>query len=118
MWKVAADSDGKDSRQLDLDDSVIVELWSKMAGKVAALMGKVTIEPCIMLFALGNTLISVQMSKVQIEKTCKVGSYFFSNGTTYGDEVRKFVFKTITVFGASSFSSICLTVKKAPLILH
>ena len=113
MWKVAADSDGKDSRQLDLDDSVTVELWSKMAGKVVALMGKVTIEPCIMLFALGNTLISVQMSKVQIEKTCKVGSYFFSNGTTYGDEVRKFVFKTITVFGASS---ICLTVKKAPLL--
>ena len=104
MWKVAADSDGKDSRQLELDASVTVELWSKMAGKVVALMGKVTIEPCIMLFALGNTLISVQMSKVQIEKTCKVGSYFFSNGTTYGDEVRKFLFKTITVFGFFNLS--------------
>lgn len=56
-------------------------------GKVTALLGQVTIEPCIMLFALGNTLISVQMSNLQIEKTCKVGSYFFSNGTTYGNEV-------------------------------
>ena len=52
-----------------------------------ALLGKVTVEPCIMLFALGNTLISVQMSNLQIEKTCKVGSYFFSNGTKYGKEV-------------------------------
>ena len=61
-----------------------------MVGKVTALLGQVTIEPCIMLFALGNTLISVQMSNLQIEKTCKVGSYFFSNGTKFGNEVKKF----------------------------
>ena len=68
------------------------ELWSgmEMGKKVTALLGKVTIEPCIMLFALGNTLISVQISNLQIEKSCKVGSYFFSNGTTYGNEVREF----------------------------
>ena len=59
-------------------------------GKVKAFLGEVTIEPCIMLFALGNTLISVQMSNLQIEKTCKVGSYFFSNGTTYDNEVKEF----------------------------
>ena len=27
------------------------------------------------------------MSNLQIEKSCKVGSYFFSNGTTYANEV-------------------------------
>ena len=30
-----------------------------------------------------------QISNLYIEKTCKVGSYFFGNGTTYEDEVRK-----------------------------
>lgn len=58
-----------------------------VAEKVMDMLGQVTVEPCIMLFALGNTLISVQMSNLQIEKSCKVGSYFFSNGTTYANEV-------------------------------
>ena len=31
----------------------------------------------------------VQISNLYIEKTCKVGSYFFGNGTTYEDEVGK-----------------------------
>ena len=30
------------------------------------------------------------MSNLQIEKSCKVGSYFFSNGTTYANEVGKY----------------------------
>ena len=32
-------------------------------------------------------LVQVQISNLYIEKTCKVGSYFFGNGTTYEDEV-------------------------------
>ena len=33
-------------------------------------------------------LVQVQISNLYIEKTCKVGSYFFGNGTTYEDEVK------------------------------
>ena len=32
-------------------------------------------------------LVQVQISNLYIEKACKVGSYFFGNGTTYEDEV-------------------------------
>ena len=35
-----------------------------------------------------NNIAQVQISNLYIEKTCKVGSYFFGNGTTYPDEVR------------------------------
>ena len=35
-----------------------------------------------------NNIAQVQISNLYIEKTCKVGSYFFGNGTTYKDEVK------------------------------
>ena len=47
----------------------------------------ISIEPCIALFALGYSLIGVQVSTLYIQKTCKVGSYFFGNGT-YSIEVK------------------------------
>ena len=36
-----------------------------------------------------DVIAQVQISNLYIEKTCKVGSYFFGNGTTYEDEVKK-----------------------------
>ena len=36
-----------------------------------------------------DVIAQVQISNLYIEKTCKVGSYFFGNGTTYEDEVKE-----------------------------
>ena len=48
---------------------------------------KISIEPCIFLCGLGFSLIGVQVSTLYIQKTCKVGSYFFGN-ETYSVEVK------------------------------
>jgi len=42
---------------------------------------KMSVEPCIFLCGLGFSLIGVQVSTLYIQKTCKVGSYFFGNET-------------------------------------
>lgn len=42
---------------------------------------KISVEPCIFLYGLGISLIGVQVSTLYIQKTCKVGSYFFGNET-------------------------------------
>merc|ERR1711892_912944 len=42
---------------------------------------KMSVEPCIALFGLGWSLFGVQASTLYIQKTCKVGSFFFGNQT-------------------------------------
>ena len=42
---------------------------------------RISIEPCTFLFGFGFSLIGVQISTLYIQKTCKVGSYFFGNET-------------------------------------
>ena len=51
------------------------------------IVNNITVEPCVILFAFSFGLYSIQIQNLWIEKTCKVGSYFFGNGTTYSDEV-------------------------------
>ena len=51
-------------------------------------LNKISVEPCAFLFALGFSLIGVQVSTLYIQKTCKVGSYFFGN-ETFSNEVKK-----------------------------
>ena len=42
---------------------------------------KISVEPCVFLCGLGYSLIGVEVSTLYIQKTCKVGSYFFGNET-------------------------------------
>ena len=42
---------------------------------------RISVEPCTFLFGFGFSLIGVQISTLYIQKTCKVGSYFFGNQT-------------------------------------
>ena len=51
------------------------------------IMGKISIEPVVILMNLGWTMYWVQTANLYIEKTCKVGSFFFGNGTTFSNEV-------------------------------
>ena len=48
---------------------------------VISLMKRISVEPSIALFGLGFSLIGVQVPTLYIQKTCKVGSFFFSNQT-------------------------------------
>ena len=50
-------------------------------------LNKISVEPCIALFAFGWSLYRVQASTLYIQKTCKVGSFFFGN-QTFSIEVR------------------------------
>jgi len=54
---------------------------------IKMVISKISIEPAVILMSLGFCMFGVQISNLYIEKTCKVGSYFFGNGTTYPDEV-------------------------------
>ena len=50
-------------------------------GFLRKIMGKISIEPVVILMNW------VQTANLYIEKTCKVGSFFFGNGTTFSNEV-------------------------------
>ena len=56
-------------------------------GFIRKIIGKISIEPAVILMNLGWTMYWVQTSNLYIEKTCKVGSFFFGNGTTFNNEV-------------------------------
>jgi hypothetical protein len=54
-----------------------------------AFLKNISVEPCIALFGLGYSLIGVQASTLYLEKTCKVGSYFFGHeNETFSIEVQ------------------------------
>ena len=61
---------------------------------------KISVEPCTFLFGLGFSLIGVQISTLYIQKTCKVGSYFFGN-ETFSIEV---TFSTWSIGSENRFS--------------
>ena len=61
---------------------------------------KVSVEPCVFLCGLGYSLIGVEVSTLYIQKTCKVGSYFFGN-ETFSIEV---TFANISIGSENSFS--------------
>ena len=50
-------------------------------------LSKISIEPAVIIMNLAWTMYWVQTSNLYIEKTCKVGSFFFGNGTTFSSEV-------------------------------
>ena len=50
---------------------------------------KISVEPCTLLLGLGFSLIVVQVSTLYIQKTCKVGSYFFGN-ETFSNAVKRY----------------------------
>ena len=53
-------------------------------------LSKISIEPAVIIMNLAWTMYWVQTSNLYIEKTCKVGSFFFGNGTTFSSEVLRF----------------------------
>ena len=57
------------------------------AGFLWKMISKIGIEPVVILMNLGWTMYWVQTANLYIEKTCKVGSFFFGNGTTFSNEV-------------------------------
>ena len=52
----------------------------------------ISVEPFIILYAFADRLYFIQSQNLWIEKTCKVGSSLFGNGTTFSDEVKMFFF--------------------------
>ena len=76
--------DNAESNRVYQNDSV-----SKIQGKKSrfSFLKKISIEPCIALMSLGGSLLGVQIATLYIQKTCKVGSFFFGN-QTFSIEVR------------------------------
>ena len=56
-------------------------------GLLRKMIGMIGIEPVVIMMNLGWSMYWVQTANLYIEKTCKVGSYFYGNGTTFSDEV-------------------------------
>ena len=56
-------------------------------GFIWKFLSKISIEPAVIIMNLAWTMYWVQTSNLYIEKTCKVGSFFFGNGTTFSSEV-------------------------------
>jgi len=46
-----------------------------------ALLETIRVEPIVILFSLGFAFINIQMPTLYVQKTCKVGSYFWGNQT-------------------------------------
>ena len=72
------------------------------------MIGKIGIEPVVILMNLGWTMYWVQTANLYIEKTCKVGSFFFGNGTTFSNEVLfKDFFHKFFPLSFISFAKVC-----------
>ena len=80
--------DSKSKREIEKEDRG----WDKNdtnrnIGFLSKMIGKIGIEPVVIMMNLGWSMYWVQTANLYIEKTCKVGSYFYGNGTTFSDEV-------------------------------
>ena len=78
------------------------------SGKLGILwkfLSKISIEPAVIIMNLAWTMYWVQTSNLYIEKTCKVGSFFFGNGTTFSSEVLRSYKILIFFSGAIDFPS-------------
>ena len=73
-------------------------------GFIWKFLSKISIEPAVIIMNLAWTMYWVQTSNLYIEKTCKVGSFFFGNGTTFSSEVLRF-YKILIFSGALDFPS-------------
>ena len=71
----------KEDRGRDKNDT------DRKIGFLRKMIGKIGIEPIVIMMNLGWSMYWVQTANLYIEKTCKVGSYFYGNGTTFSDEV-------------------------------
>ena len=71
----------KEDRGTDKSDT------DRNIGFLRKMIGKIGIEPVVIMMNLGWSMYWVQTANLYIEKTCKVGSYFYGNGTTFSDEV-------------------------------
>ena len=82
-------------------------IYEKKSGKVLSheatstrnkfeFLKKISVEPCMFLWGLGVSLVGVQVSTLYIQKTCKVGSFFFGN-QTFSNEVLKHSIKQFPV---------------------
>ena len=54
--------------------------------RMSNVVDSIHVEPIVFLFSLGFALINIQMPTLYVQKTCKVGSYFWGN-QTFSDEV-------------------------------
>ena len=72
-------------------------------GFIWKILSKISIEPAVIIMNLAWTMYWVQTSNLYIEKTCKVGSFFFGNGTTFSSEVLRF-YKILIFFRRNTFS--------------
>ena len=71
----------KEDRGTDKNDA------ARNIGFLRKMIGMIGIEPVVIMMNLGWSMYWVQTANLYIEKTCKVGSYFYGNGTTFSDEV-------------------------------
>ena len=76
-------------------------MTSSLKKRWTALLGTISVEPVMFLFSLGFALINIQMPTLYVQKTCKVGSYFWSNHT-FSHEVRKGLENIINMLGLRS----------------
>ena len=69
------------------DEETPVESKSEGENWKSNVLMNISVEPCVFLFSLGFAFINVQMPTLYVQKTCKVGSYFFGN-QTFSTEVK------------------------------
>ena len=80
--------DSKSKREIEKEDrGTDKNDEERNIGFLCKMIGKIGIEPVVIMMNLGWSMYWVQTANLYIEKTCKVGSYFYGNGTTFSDEV-------------------------------
>lgn len=79
----------------DLDDTPIIEQqlssknhsFTNLLKTALKTLKKLSVEPFILIWGFGHTLVATPTSSLYFDKVCKVGSVWFGNGSTYPDEV-------------------------------
>ena len=69
------------------DEETPVESKSEEKTWKSNVLMNISVEPYVFLFSIGCAFINIQMPTLYVQKTCKVGSYFFGN-QTFSTEVK------------------------------
>ena len=77
---------GQSENKEDVDVENLPAKSVPLKERVINVLASIHVEPIIFLFSLGFALINIQMPTLYVQKTCKVGSYFWGN-QTFSDEV-------------------------------
>ena len=66
---------------------LVEDFFRNFQSRVKKFVKNISVEPIMFLYFFGYTMQTVFVQALYYEKICKVGSFWFNNGSTFDDEI-------------------------------